>query len=88
MYLDGCQYIPPPEWEVEADARSRQYADTYREGCARGEPASCLLLAQSYEGGHGVARDEAAASALHARAVTLLDQACKAGDPEACRFQR
>ncbi len=52
--------------------------------CDGGDASACEVLAAMYLLGEGVPRDEAKASGLHRRVMTLRSKACSEGDKEAC----
>jgi biopolymer transport protein ExbD len=52
--------------------------------CDGGDAGACEVLAAMYLLGEGVPKDEAKASGLHRRVMTLRSKACSEGDKEAC----
>ena len=54
------------------------------QGCAKGEIAACWRAAEAYDTGEGVNRDASRASALNARALSLLGSSCAELDGGSC----
>jgi len=67
-----------------AAACSSTRAAAIEAACESGDANACEVLAAMYLLGEGVAKDEARASGLHRRVMTLRSKACSEGDKEAC----
>lgn len=65
-------------------ACSSSRAAVFATACDGGDARACEVLAAMYLLGEGVPKDEAKASGLHRRVMTIRSKACSEGDKEAC----